>query len=94
MLKKEYKKQHALQMLEQMGFFDIENPEPGFIRSITLVNYIDEDGDEGMGVKEEKSVSTAASTYQRQITNVLNAGSVFLTNRRIDTTKRRTTRQR
>ena len=54
MLTKEYKKQHALQMLEQMGFFDIENPEPGFIRSITLVNYIDEDGDEGMGVREEK----------------------------------------
>ena len=37
-----------------MGFFDIGNPEPGFIRSITLVNYIDEDGDEGMGVREEK----------------------------------------
>lgn len=54
MLTKEYKKQHALQMLEQMSFFDIENPEPGFIRSITLVNYIDEDGDEGMGVREEK----------------------------------------
>ena len=55
MFTKEYKKQHALQMLEQMGFFDIENPEPGFIRSITLVNYIDEDGDEGMGVREEKN---------------------------------------
>lgn len=55
MLTKEYKKQHALKMLEQMGFFEIEKPEPGFIRSITLVSYIDEDGDESMGLREEKN---------------------------------------
>lgn len=38
-----------------MGFFEIEKPEPGFIRSITLVSYIDEDGDESMGLREEKN---------------------------------------
>jgi len=54
MLSKEYKKQHALKMLEQMGFFEIEDPKPGFIRSITLVSYIDEDGDEGIGIRENK----------------------------------------